>query len=282
MMLSVLLLVPGTARADDYEESFSVPFGGTLRIDLARGSIDVDTHDAERVEIDASISGRAHLDVRQDGDQIIVTSEGSTGLLGFVRTGRVRIRARVPERFHLDLATRGGHIDVQELVGHVVARTSGGRIEVQEIEGNVAAETSGGRIEAKEVDGDLLASTSGGSIRASEITGEVEAETSGGSIRVSEAAGSVFAHTSGGSIDVDFSAVPGGDLRTTGGSIGIRLPEGAGVHLRARAVGGSVQIDDDFEIRGERTRGRVDAELNGGGADLEAETTGGSIRVRED
>lgn len=274
--------LPLGASADDLEETLFAPFGGTLRIDLPGGSIDVDTHDEERVEIDARVTGSMELEISQDGDEVSVIGHPVGGLFGFIRSGRVRVHARVPERFHLDLQTRGGHIDVQELEGHVVARTSGGHIEVQEIRGNVAAETSGGRIEAKEVSGELFASTSGGSIRVSEVRGRVEAETMGGGIRVNEALDAVFARTTGGSIEVDFEAAPAGDVRTTGGSIQVRIPEGQGLHLRARTIGGSVRLDDVFAVDGKVERSRVDARLNGGGPDLELETTGGSIRVQSD
>ncbi len=282
LFLFSLLLAPLASWADDYEETIDVPFGGTLRVDLNRGSIEVETHDQERVEIDASLRGKVGLDVHRDGDEVIVRSAGPQGFFGFGRGGRVRIRIRVPQEFHVDLNTRGGNIDVQKLIGHVVARTSGGRIEVQQIDGNVAAETSGGRIEAKEVDGDLFASTSGGSIRASEVHGEIEAETSGGTIRVSKAASAVFARTSGGSVEVDFSGQPAGDLRTTGGSIEIEVPKGAGFHLRARTSGGQVDLDDEFHAHGSVSKSRVDVELNGGGSDLEAHTSGGSIKVKQD
>lgn len=273
-------LLPVAAGADDFEETLSVPFGGTLHIDLPGGSIDVDTHDEPRIEIDADITGGMELEIRQDGNEVTVTGHARGGLFSFLQFGRIRVHARVPEEFHLDLETRGGHIDVQELIGHVVARTSGGHIEVQEIHGNVAAETSGGGIEAKEVQGDLFAFTSGGGIRASEVTGRVEAETMGGGIRVSEAWDAVFAQTTGGSIEVDFEAAPAGKLETTGGNIEIQIPEDAGIHLNAKTLGGSVRIDDEFAIDGRVNRSRVDADINGGGPDLMLQTTGGNIRVQ--
>ena len=104
----------------------------------------------------------------------------------------------------------------------------------------------------------------------------------GGGIRVSDALAAVFAYTTGGSIEVDFEASPSGELRTTGGNIEIQIPEDFGIHLRARTTGGSVRLDDDFTVIGRVDRSRVDAELNGGGPELELETTGGNIRVRSD
>ena len=296
------ILLAGSALADDYEESIPVEPGGTLRIDLAGGSIDVETHDRDRVDIDARIQGGVEIQVERVGNDVEVTGH-ATGVFGFLSFGRVRVHARVPERFHLDLRTQGGHIDVQELEGHVVARTSGGRVQVQQVAGNVAAETTGGSLEFKEITGDLFGLTSGGSVRVSEVEGSVEVETMGGSIKVNKVGGPVAAITTGGSIDVEFLDAPSGDLRTTGGSITVKAPEDSGFDLRARSLGGKVRVDDDFDVedgrrgldrreererRRERRRtrlphldgtDRVQVEINGGGDELRLDTTGGSIRV---
>ena len=292
--LSLPLLISTSSAAADFEQSIPVSPGGTLRIDIPGGSIDVETHDEDRVDIDARIQGGLELEVERVGNDVEVTGH-VTGVFGFFGFGKVRVHARVPEHFHLDLRTQGGHVDVQELLGHVVARTSGGRIQVQQIEGNVAAETSGGSIEIKEIAGDLFGVTSGGSIRASEIEGSVEVETMGGSIRVNKVGGPVSAITTGGSIEVEFTGTPSGEVRTAGGSITVKAPKESSFHLKARTIGGSVRLDDDFEKDDDRRRdpdrrererrrsrhgvGELDVHVNGGGEALELDTTGGSIRV---
>ena len=47
------------ARAEDFERTVPVEPGGTLRIEISTGSIDVETHDLSEVEIDARTSGWA-------------------------------------------------------------------------------------------------------------------------------------------------------------------------------------------------------------------------------
>ena len=277
-LCALLLWVPGSARADDVEEVLAAEPGGLLVIELPLGSIDVDTHDQPTVEIDGRVDGLVDLEVVQDDDEIRIRGRGR-GLFGILPFGYVRLRARVPERFDLDLYTNGGHIDVQELTGSVTARTAGGHIEVQEIRGDVELETSGGRIEAKEIEGELEAETSGGPIRVSEVMGRCQLRTMGGGIRVSDAGDEVEAETSGGSIEVDFAGQASGRIRTSGGSIDVELPEGFGVDLRARTIGGQVRIDEDFAISGDVDREEAEVALDGGGPDLELETTGGSIRV---
>ncbi len=99
VILCGLALLPVAAAADDFEETLSVPFGGTLRIELPAGSIDVDTHDEELVEIDADLTGGMELEITQRGDEVTVSGRARGGLLGFLQLGRIRVHARVPERF---------------------------------------------------------------------------------------------------------------------------------------------------------------------------------------
>jgi len=276
-------LSAGAARAEDFERTVPVEPGGTLRIELSTGSIDVETHDLSEVEIDARTSGWARramrFELEVDDDEVRLIGSRSSWLPG-LGPGRVEVTARIPELFSVDLHTSGGHIDVQEVTGQVEAHTSGGDIELNQIVGGIEVETSGGSIKAGEIRGDLAAKTSGGSIHVSEVNGNVEVETSGGPIRVRDVDGNVEAQTSGGAISVRFTGAPAGDLETSGGSIEVQFPPSEGVDLEAETSGGRVAIDKEFTISGSVEPSEVEAELNGGGAELSLETSGGNIRVR--
>jgi hypothetical protein len=271
------------ARAEDFERTIPVEPGGTLRIELSTGSIDVETHDLSQVEIDARTSGWARramrFELELDDDEVRLIGSRSSWLPGLGR-GRVEVRARIPELFSVDLHTSGGHIDVQEVTGQVEAHTSGGDIELNQIDGEIEAETSGGSIKAREIRGNLAAQTSGGSIHVSEASGNVEVETSGGAVRIRDVDGNVDAQTSGGTISVRFTGAPAGDLETSGGSIEVQFPAAEGVDLEAETSGGRVHIDEEFTLSGRVERSEVEAALNGGGAELSLETSGGNIQVR--
>ena len=271
------------ARAEDFEKTIPVEPGGTLRIELSSGSIDVETHDLSEVEIDARTSGWARramrFELELDDEEVRLIGSRSSWLAG-LGSGRVEVRARIPKLFSVDLHTSGGHIDVQEVTGQVDAHTSGGDIELNQIVGEIVVETSGGSIKAREIRGNLAAQTSGGSIHLSEVRGNVEVETSGGPVRIRDVDGNVEAKTSGGTISVRFTGAPAGELETSGGSIEVQFPQGEGVDLEAETSGGRVSIDEEFTISGRVERSEVEAELNGGGAELSLETSGGNIQVR--
>jgi len=268
----------GTA---DLDETLQVEPGGKLQIELDIGAVDIESHDESEVQIEADArGGPVDFDLQQSGNEVRLTGHVRGGWLNLFRGREVRVRARVPREFSVEVTTRGGRVDVEEVAGTVEVRTTGGNIDVDQISGDLELHTTGGTIDATEIVGDTEATTTGGSIRLEEVTGDVDARTSGGEIRVEEVDGEVDADTTGGSIRVSWTAGPTGELRTTGGSIEVELPEDSGVKLRARSTGGTVDIDDDLQFSGRAERTEADGQLGPGGPSLDLRTTGGSVRVR--
>jgi hypothetical protein len=275
-----LALCASAARGEDFRDAVDVKPGGTLTVELALGSLEIETHDEPRVEVEASSRGWA------GGLELTLTGDGRDAKLVGEREGLpfgafgARVRARVPEEFSLDLETRGGTIQIEAVRGRVRARTSGGSIQLEGAEGPVDLYTSGGSIGVEQVRGDTSVRTSGGSIRIEEVTGALEVETSGGSIRLSDIDGPIRAQTSGGSITARYVGSGAGDIRTSGGSIEVELPEDASLDLEAQTSGGRVEIDGELTISGALDRSHVKGRIGGGGERLELHTSGGNIRVR--
>lgn len=280
-VLALLFLSAATAVADEYRESVPALPGGKLEVDLAMGAIEIETHDEERVEVEADTGGWA------GGMKFTLTGDGtnakleSSGGVWFFRGIGARARLRVPERYSLELDTQGGSIEIEAVIGSVRAHTSGGGIELDGAVGPVDLSTSGGSLRVEDVRGDTILRTSGGSIKVSELVGAVVAETSGGAIRIGDVDGRVQASTSGGSISVRFAGAPSGALQTSGGGIEVEFPEGSGAALEARTSGGRVYIHPELPFSGEIESSRVQGQLGGGGEPLVLETSGGNIRVRE-
>jgi DUF4097 and DUF4098 domain-containing protein YvlB len=268
------------AQADEFREDVAVRAGGTLRVELAMGGLEIETHDDARVEVEASSGGwGGGLEFTLTGDGTNARLVGERAGLPFMGFG-ARVRVRVPEEYSLDLTTGGGAIEIEAVQGSVRAKTSGGSIDLEGAVGAVDLRTSGGAIRVEEVEGDTVLRTSGGSITASDIDGALEVETSGGPIRLQDVDGPVRAHTSGGGISARFAGAPAGELRTSGGSIEVELPEGTGAELEARTSGGRVSIDGEITVSGDLDRSEVRGRLGPGGERLVLQTSGGNIRVR--
>jgi DUF4097 and DUF4098 domain-containing protein YvlB len=280
----IATLLATAAAAKDFEQRVAAQAGGRLRVDLDSGSIVIESHDREEVRVDALAAGVGArlLDFQLSAHAEEVTLKGRPRgwMPAVLGSPQVRVRVRVPSEFSLDIRTGGGAIEIEDLEGEVRARTSGGAIEMGRIRGDVDAETSGGAIEAGEVDGELRARTSGGPIRVFAVTGSVEARTSGGPIEILGAGDRVDAATSGGAINVRFTDAPSGVLETSGGNIDVEFPEDEGMDLDARTSGGSVRIDEQIAVRGRVEPTRVEAELNEGGDRLRLRTSGGDIQIR--
>ncbi|GAB4125921.1 MAG: hypothetical protein Kow001_21960 [Acidobacteriota bacterium] len=306
---AVSLFVFGPVWAETLVKRFEVSAGGLLTVKAERSSIEVSpaAGGTAEIEIISSLSPdeleqNYAIDVRQSGNQILVEVDYRRdfgGWFGGWGGGRgLKIVAKVPREFNVDLETTGGGIKVQELVGEVRAETSGGGISLGRIQGPVRAETSGGSIELTAASGSARLHTSGGGITLGHVEGEVDAETSGGSIRVEHAsgpvrletsgggitvrdvAGPIDASTSGGSIQVSISRQPDADCRlaTSGGGVEVRLAPGLGFELDAETSGGRVRATYPG-APGEGGKSRLAGKVNAGGPRLVLRTSGGSISV---
>lgn len=277
----------GKGYIEEILKTLDVREGGTLYLTTPTGPIEVESWSKSEVEVrvrkkyGGSSEDRAmkafdevEVYISQKGEDVHVEVE--SGRRNFGRKMNLSFKVMVPERYSVDLETKGGSIDIDDLEGNVLAETAGGSISVGQItNGDVDVETKGGSISIDGVEnGNCTAETAGGSISVGDVSGTLDARTAGGSISLANIGGRTIAKTSGGSISV---AGSGGDLtaKTAGGSIRIGQVNG---DVEARTAGGSVSVGP--------ASGNVDANTSGGsikvdesGGSVTAKTSGGSIRV---
>lgn len=283
-----------------------------MRVD--RGSIKVLTADSDKVDIQVirelmrgsdEESREAYekhkIEISKDGNSVRVEAENSGGILAGRKASKnlhVEYIVTVPSRFALDLITSGGNVQVANIEGSVKVQSSGGNLKIGTVTGAISGQTSGGNIEMEggqanaklqtaggdirigNLEGNLRAKTSGGNIVVSELKGDTDISTTGGEIKLKQADGGVKARTTGGNIKAQLSGVIKADssLKTTGGNIDLAISDRTAVSLRARTTGGNVKTDFEGDYNKQRTT--IVAEINGGGPELSAETTGGNINVR--
>ena len=98
---------------------------------------------------------------------------------------------------------------------------------------------------------------------------------------MAEVTGSLRASTSGGSITARFTQalINASDLETSGGSVTVYLVDGLGVDVDAHTSSGRVR--SDFPIDGRVDKHRAVGRINGGGEQLNLESSGGGIRIRK-
>jgi len=99
-------LLPGFASAGELEQRIRIPDGGSLRIELDRGDVEVVIHEDADVRIEARAEGigasSVHFDLQRDGGEVVLTGR-TDPWLGWIRGGpRVKVRLWVPAAYHVE------------------------------------------------------------------------------------------------------------------------------------------------------------------------------------
>jgi hypothetical protein len=272
-VIALVLLVAGPANAAEknLDKTFTVSPGGSLVVDADSASVHVSGADSNQVVVHMRYRGSEEeiatttIDASQKGDEVTVTmrrqekrhwfSWGSWNSDG-------NIEVTVPRRYGIRVHTGGGEIELAGTTGSAKLNTSGGDIVAKNVDGTVELRTSGGSIHADTIRGDVDADTSGGDVRLLNIDGKIRGNTSGGNVRCSLVGlnRGISATTSGGDIELTLPRATTGNLEasTSGGSITTDIPVTSTIHKEDR----------------------VDGTINGGGEQIKAHTSGGSISVR--
>jgi DUF4097 and DUF4098 domain-containing protein YvlB len=128
----------------------------------------------------------------------------------------------------------------------------------------------------------LRITTTNGTIDIDAVEGSLRLESTNGVITANDIIGGAQAETTNGRITLDFAKSPAGSVtaETTNGEVVINLPRDAKARLAVRVMNGAIMAEDlPLEIS-EQTRRRLDATMNGGGADIRVETTNGAVRIK--
>lgn len=260
---------------------------------------------------------RIELTAEQSGDDVAVVAKHGSGKWtdffgGWSLGGKVEVK--VPHNYNIDIRTAGGDIVVGQLQGDARGKTSGGDIKVTEMHGPVEMQTSGGDVRAEQIEGNTRLGTAGGDIDVTRLTGDLDAKTSGGYIHLNDISGRVVARTSSGNViaslirgDSDLKT-SGGDIRasidgkiaahtsggnvtaelvganrgisvsSSGGDLLVRVPKNTTGELNAATSGGSVRTELPVTTT-EMGEHKLTGTLNGGGNEIYARTSGGSIKL---
>jgi hypothetical protein len=113
--------------------------------------------------------------------------------------------------------------------------------------------------------------------------GKVVAHTTNGGVKGTALTGGVDARSTNGGVSIEMASV-GPDrisLETTNGGVTLMLPENAKATVSASCTNGGISVGslDNFEVS-EKSRRHLEGRLNGGGTEIELQTTNGGIRLR--
>ncbi|MCC5915107.1 MAG: DUF4097 family beta strand repeat protein [Balneolaceae bacterium] len=294
IILALFSFTAAQSSDDVYRtETFQTSASPEVAIQTSGGAISVTGHDKDEVEVRMYVQRRGtylspsdtdlsefEITIAQEGDKIIAKAEREEGWSRMLRQDRstsISFVIYAPSGSLINGSTSGGVVTAKNIHNDISLRTSGGSVRAENISGKSDFRTSGGSIRLNMIEGDLHARTSGGSIRAERITGTAELRTSGGGIQLEQINAKLSAQTSGGSITADFISFRDDiELRTSGGSINIRIPETE--HFDINLAG--MRVNSDLKnFTGSSSRNSLSGKIGDGGPMLSARTSGGSVRV---
>lgn len=302
LLFTLLLIYPVSAtptdtadRDDPYRvEEFNIDIPGDLEVQTSGGHITVEASESNRVRVEMYVrrNGREltasdtdladyDIEISQSGNRVRAIAEQRGRNWNWGRNNiSISFVIYTPREMTTQLRTSGGHIAITGLDGNQRLSTSGGHLEMSNLKGTVNARTSGGHIEIRDFVGNMNARTSGGHIEVEHSEGTLELHTSGGHIDLNDLSGQVEATTSGGSINADLTSIEpqgfGANLRTSGGHINVRIPDGIGLDLDLKGSRVNTKLKN---FSGQIDRDEVEGSINGGGPKLTARTSGGTVRI---
>jgi Toastrack DUF4097 len=149
---------------------------------------------------------------------------------------------------------------------NVKASASSGQLSISGISGAVQAEANSGAIDLAEIGGDLRANTSSGRIRGTQLA------------RVRELS------ANSGSINVDGQFAQPASIKTSSGSVNVRLLSGSAIALDVKTSSGSIR-QDGLNLNPQTQRDRSTLTGNVGspapGATLSIQTSSGSVLISQ-
>lgn len=281
--ITFLPLLAGALAAGTETHELAAASGERITFDLdTGGDVVVTGWDRESASIETITSGR-------DADRVTVSVTRTAGgikvsspsLHGRGRHLGVRVEARVPRRYDVELETMGGDVELTGLEGSFRGETMGGDVVLADLHGEAQVSTMGGDIRVRDSTLDGKVTTMGGDVSFDNVDGNLDGSTMGGDVvqrnvrRSAAGAEAVQISSHGGDVRVD-EAPAGANVKTMGGDIHIRT---AGSFLKAHTMGGDVRVD--------RARGETDLTTMGGDVSvgdfdgsIKALTMGGDIDVQ--
>lgn len=279
-------------------------FEGVRKLECSlRANVDIIGNDGDlcTVSLEGPRSDREAVNIRTEGDKLVISSDTKNRLFGFGGT-RLRLSVVVPNAMQSVYAKlSGGDLRIENLSSESVSAvtgggdisirssrtstlgltTGGGDIEIEGVAADKAEATSGGGdIQAKAVDakGLFSARTGGGDISLSGSAKCVDAVSGGGDISLKLSAEGIKTKTGGGDVDIEAEAVKFIGAKTGGGDITVTMAGCTGLSADVASMGGEAEIS----YMGETIASGRKLEVTAGDASarLEMRAGGGDITVK--
>lgn len=265
-------------RAPQTDKTVAVARGARLAVSNDAGEVVIKTWDRDQLRVQAAHSPRVTIDIQTGANLVAVRSRasGPQGSVDYEITAPAWLPVRVSGQFlYIGIEGAQNEVSAETVRGDIVVRGGSGVVTAKTIHGEIIVEGAKGRI--------TLSSVNEG-IRIAGASGDIVAETTNGDITVTKGeAKSLDLATVNGDIRFDGTIASAAQYRlvTHNGDITLALPETTNATFTVRTYNGDFQSSLPTKAVGEIRRGRrATYSLGSGGAEVELESFGGTIRLR--
>lgn len=279
LVLATLNTTPGLLAADDhndslqetvYEQTHDVE-AGLLEVDVANVDLEITGGTSDSVAIEVVLASKQIDQARAQWEEMGFRSESWKGVVR-IETGSlsnksltrdtgfvVTVYVRLPKQFDLGVEANSSDLRV---------RSVSGTLSIDMEDGDVHLEDVGGpRLNVVLFDGDLY---------AQRIEGHVSIRTSGGDIQVHDPADRLQVFADDGDIDIHLSRRVEAQLLADGD---IRIRAGTDLAAELHLTGAEVTLLGAVDLEGQLARRYVGGALNGGGPELRAKSSSGTVAL---
>lgn len=266
-------------RKPDTDRTVPVTRGARLTVGNDAGEVVIRTWDRDSLQVRASHNDRVTVDIQTTANLVSVRAKSSGGPRGSVDydiTAPAWMPVKISGQFvYIGIEGAQNEVSAETVRGDIVVKGGAGTVTARSIHGEIIVEGAKGRINLSSVNE---------SIRVTGASGEVTAETTNGDITLSKVDARLLdISTVNGDLVFDGAIAPGAQLRfaTHNGDITMTVPESTSATFAIRTYSGDFHSNLAAKPVGEVRRGRRATYVIGdGGADVELESFGGTIRLR--
>ena len=289
LVAATALVVP-SARAEEWNKSYTVSGRAQVHVETNDGAIQTYTGDSKQVEFRVTYNGyeldkNLHIDSKQDGDSVQINARVN-GHWGFSWGGHnrgLKIEVHMPKDADLTVDTGDGSVNTQAINGHLKIHTGDGSVRADQVAGDVDIDTGDGSITVTGAKGDIRLRTGDGHIDARNLDGKVDAYSGDGHITLDGRMDALNVKTGDGSIDAHIrpgSKIDSGwSIRTGDGSVDVVLPAELQANIEASTNDGHISMGIPLMVEGTFSNSQIHGKMNGGGQPIVIHTGDGSIRL---
>jgi hypothetical protein len=258
---------------------------------------------ADSVTLDSPIAAGQTFTVNNSNGRTTIHGGTGSSSVHVVATRRFNFNGRAPD-VRLTPTDSGVSLDAPGSVGGfpfggsnlveytidlpaavaVKAQSGSGQIEIDGVGGDVQADTGSGQLSLTNVSGAVQAHSSSGSIQMSNMGGVVRATTSSGQITGTELRHMREASSNSGYVSLEGTFADATQIRTSSGSVNVKLLPGSAIRLDAKTGSGSITPRGGLSLSGGETkRDRLTGALGNPAPDatLAIETSSGSVTISQ-